>query len=155
MTTDSKLSSMSSNGVNETSEFIFNLLCYDHTCWIRLKPSGFWSVSGKNSKKSTVSLSPADFSGALSLVCMFSKNSLNIQLMLFSLYKWRNSFTHALLVTDELTLFLPALDRIIYEYHMTTAGRNMVKLSHSTFSQVIYRNGRDRLRGSTQLKSSA
>ena len=32
----------------------------------------------------------------------FSKNSLNIQLMWFSLHKWRNSFTHAFLVAIDL-----------------------------------------------------
>ena len=34
--------------------------------------------------------------------CAFSKNSPNIQLMRFSLHKWRNSFTHAFLVTNDL-----------------------------------------------------
>ena len=33
----------------------------------------------------------------------FSKNSPNIQLMQFSLHKWRNSFTHAFLVTNDLS----------------------------------------------------
>ena len=33
----------------------------------------------------------------------FSKNSLNIQLMWFSLHKWRNSFTHAFWVTNDLS----------------------------------------------------
>ena len=36
-------------------------------------------------------------------LCAFSKNSPNIQLMLFSLGKLRNSFTHAFLVTNDLS----------------------------------------------------
>ena len=35
--------------------------------------------------------------------CTFSKNSPNIQLMRFSLHKWRNSFTCAFLVTNDLS----------------------------------------------------
>ena len=38
-----------------------------------------------------------------SLVCIFKKYSPNIQLMWFSLHKWRNSFTHVFLVTDDLS----------------------------------------------------
>ena len=36
-------------------------------------------------------------------LCAFSKNSPNIQLIRFSLHKWRNSFTHAFLVTNDLS----------------------------------------------------
>ena len=36
-------------------------------------------------------------------LCTFSKNSPNIQLMRFSLHKQRNSFTHAFLVTNDLS----------------------------------------------------
>ena len=36
-------------------------------------------------------------------LCIFSKNSPNIQLMRFPLHKWRNSFTHAFLVTNDLS----------------------------------------------------
>ena len=35
--------------------------------------------------------------------CALSKNSPNIQLMQFTLHKWRNSFTHAFLVTIDLS----------------------------------------------------
>ena len=35
--------------------------------------------------------------------CAFSKNSTNIQLMQFSLHQWRNSFTHAFWVTNDLS----------------------------------------------------
>ena len=36
-------------------------------------------------------------------LCVVSKSSPNIQLMQFSLHNWRNSFTHAFLVTNELS----------------------------------------------------
>ena len=53
----------------------------------------------------TGSLAPADFSGAVSNLCAFSRNSPNIQLIWFWLLKWRNSFTHAFLVTNECCRF--------------------------------------------------
>ena len=49
------------------------------------------------------SLAPADFSGAVFTCAHFQKNNPNIQLMQFSLHKLRNSFTHALLVTNDLS----------------------------------------------------
>ena len=36
-------------------------------------------------------------------MCTFSKNRLIIQLMQFSLHKWRNSFTHAFLVINDIS----------------------------------------------------
>ena len=79
-----------------------------------LSPNG----QGYNCAKYTGSLASADFSGCVFHSCAFSKNSPNIQLMWFSLYKWRNSFTHAFWVTNDFKYcrfgpcgFLPSLKK--------------------------------------------
>ena len=52
---------------------------------------------------SAADLAPVDFSGAVFTCTHFQRNSPNIQLMLLSLHKQRNSFTHAFLVTNDLS----------------------------------------------------
>ena len=69
-------------------QFMFKASCvahnhYSQNLWIKSKNyyTGFWAS--------------ADFSGAFFTHVHYQKNSLSIQLMQFSLHKWRNSFTHA------------------------------------------------------------
>ena len=51
----------------------------------------------------TGSLAPVDFSSAVFTCMHFQKIAKNVRLMRFSLHRWRNSFTHAFLVTNDLS----------------------------------------------------
>ena len=118
--------------INKRTKYVMNMdRC--HSIWWSLQPKHFFSMHTKTFQNASLSsccpksfyishrvvigkswkfmkqnnlhwvLGSCGFQWCVFHLCAFSKNSPNIQLMRFLLHKWKNSFTHAFLVTNVLS----------------------------------------------------